>query len=81
MNEKVSTFKTYFGIIEQEKTAELRTEVWKLTSRKRSKYEDGKSNNILLVWDNIEIDKTDGFIFPPFTPSCESCSSPPDNFI
>ena len=63
MDEKVSILNNYFGIIGQEKAAELRAEVRKLASRKRSKYEDGKSNNILQVWDNIERDKTDGFVF------------------
>ena len=55
-------FNNYFKILDDLQISNLKEEILKLTSQKRSKYEHG-ATNMIEVWDRIEEDMTSGFQF------------------
>ena len=62
LSTKALEFNNYFGVIDNSQIPDLKKEIIKLTSRRRSKYENGTSD-ILHIWDNIEQDNSEGFKF------------------
>ena len=59
---KTLEFNNHFKILEDSQLPELKKEILKLTSQRRSKYEQGAAN-MIEVWDRIEDDVTNGFQF------------------
>ena len=62
LSAKALDFNSYFGIIDNSEIPDLKKEIIKLTSSRRSKYEQGTSD-ILHVWDRIEQDNSENFKF------------------
>jgi len=62
LSSKALHFNNYFNIVDDSQIGDLKKEIVKLTSRRRSKYEQGTSD-ILHIWDRIEQDNSENFKF------------------
>ena len=59
---KTLEFNNYFKILEESQISDLKNEILKLTSQKRSRYDQG-ATNMIEVWDKLEEDVSNGYQF------------------